>query len=190
MNQRHIEKILSRIGISAGMNGFRYIADALLMLDQEGVDDVKYTYLYHRVARKNRSTADRVERSMRYAFSKARGKSACRDLVEYYIGLDNRSNSASLQLLYLRARAEEDALTKKRQAMQERITEVPRQPIDDAADRLIRQMLSQRNVPSKGVADPIGESSGLGDYIFREHEDFREKLKGLVRELVREIMEN
>lgn len=77
MNQKHIEDILSRIGISCGMNGYRYIVDALLLLDQEGVDDVKYTYLYHLIARKNQSTADRVERDMRYAFSRAREKNTC-----------------------------------------------------------------------------------------------------------------
>ncbi len=87
MNQKHIEDILSRIGISCGMNGYRYIVDALLLLDQEGVDDVKYTYLYHLIARKNQSTADRVERDMRYAFSRAREKNTCRDLVEHYIGM-------------------------------------------------------------------------------------------------------
>lgn len=34
MNQKHIEDILSRIGISCGMNGYRYIVDALLLLDR------------------------------------------------------------------------------------------------------------------------------------------------------------
>ena len=74
MNQKHIEDITvphryflwnERVSV--------YCWTLFLLLDQEGVDDVKYTYLYHLIARKNQSTADRVERDMRYAFSR-RGK--------------------------------------------------------------------------------------------------------------------
>lgn len=204
MNQKHIEDILSRIGISCGMNGYRYIVDALLLLDQEGVDDVKYTYLYHLIARKNQSTADRVERDMRYAFSRAREKNTCRDLVEHYIGMVNRSNSASLQLLYIRIKAEENAAARKKREIQKRISDmtsgeaasrtemrsVPRQLSDEVADRLIRQMLRpETKFTVEEETDLCTEVPGLGTYMFEEQGEFREKLKGLVRELVREIME-
>ena len=188
MNRKHIEDILSRIGIPYGMNGFRYIVDAVLILDQEGIDDIKYTYLYHLIANRNRSTIDRVERAMRYAFSSARKKNTCRDLVEYYIGLVNTSNSASLQLLYIRIRAEDAAAAKRKQEIQKRISE--RQFSDDVADRLIRQMLRpELKLTAEGNADPCPEIPGFGRYMFQEKEAFREELKSLVRELVYEIME-
>ena len=205
MNRKHIEDILSRIGIPYGMNGFRYIVDAVLILDQEGIDDIKYTYLYHLIANRNRSTIDRVERAMRYAFSSARKKNTCRDLVEYYIGLVNTSNSASLQLLYIRIRAEDAAAAKRKQEIQKRISDMKsgkiapdveekstleRQFSDDVADRLIRQMLRpELKLTAEGNADPCLEIPGFGRYMFREKEAFREELKSLVRELVYEIME-
>ena len=67
---------------------------------------------------------------------------------------------------------------------------VPRQLSDEVADRLIRQMLRpETKFTVEEETDLCTEVPGLGSYMFEEQGEFREKLKGLVRELVREIME-
>ena len=102
MNRTHIENILLQMGVPASIGGFRYIIDAMFFLEQEGTEDLKYTYLYHLIAKKHNSTVARVERAIRHAFSVARTKNADREMVEHYIGFIHKTNASSLKMFYLR----------------------------------------------------------------------------------------
>lgn len=63
---------LMEFGILPTVNGFNYIIDAVEMFDP----DMKATELYEEVARENNTTATKVERSMRYAFTRMDYKDA------------------------------------------------------------------------------------------------------------------
>ena len=108
MNRTHIENILLQMGVPASIGGFRYIIDAMFFLEQEGTEDLKYTYLYHLIAKKHNSTVARVERAIRHAFSVARTKNADRELVEHYIGFIHKTNASSLKMFYLRLKEDEE----------------------------------------------------------------------------------
>ena len=108
MNRTHIENILLQMGVPASISGFRYIIDAMFLLEQEGTEDLKYTYLYHLIAKKHNSTIARVERAIRHAFSVARTKNADRELVEHYIGFIHKTNASSLKMFYLRLKEDEE----------------------------------------------------------------------------------
>ena len=108
MNRTHIENILLQMGVPASIGGFRYIIDAMFFLEQEGTEDLKYTYLYHLIAKKPHSTVARVERAIRHAFSVARTKNADREMVEHYIGFIHKTNASSLKMFYLRLKEDEE----------------------------------------------------------------------------------
>lgn len=115
MNKNQIENVLIEMGIPASINGFRYITDALLILDSEENRNVKYTYLYYMIARKNDSTPARVERSIRHAFDLARNCKTDFEIVDHYIGFVNCSNSASLKMLYMRISEQNEPVPVKRE---------------------------------------------------------------------------
>lgn len=193
MNQKNIEDILLRMGIPASVIGFRYIVDAILFLNREGTEDVKYTYLYYLIAKKNQSTIERVERAIRHALSIARKKEANHDLVEHYIGFIHKSNSSSLKLFYLRLKEEEEE--KKDQNDNLRILgepgknseTMPRRVIDrrvpqDVAERLIEQITQQ------SVEEITADDEVFHLYILHDRAVFREQLRRLVKELIFEIV--
>lgn len=103
INRQTIENTLIQMGVPANISGFQFICEALEILDADGCENVKYTYLYAKIAKDHHSNPSRVERAMRHAFEIARD---CRggdyELIDHYIGFVNCSNSASLKQLYLR----------------------------------------------------------------------------------------
>lgn len=193
MNQKNIEDILLRMGIPASVSGFHYIADAMLFLDKEGTDDIKYTYLYYLIARKNKSTVERVERAIRHALSIARKKDVNHDLVEHYFGFIHKSNSSSLKLFYLRLK-EEDAAAEQwaEEKKDEKNVEgtginIPQRVINrrvpqDVAERLIEQVTQQ------SIEEITGDEEVFHLYILHDRTVFREQLRKLVKELIYEIV--
>lgn len=192
MNQKNIENILLRMGIPASVSGFRYIADAMLFLEREGTDDIKYTYLYHLIARKNQSTIERVERAIRHALSIARKKDVNHDLVDHYFGFIHKSNSSSLKLFYLRLKEEENIKQQSEERKNEKNSEeikknIPQRVINrrvpqDVAERLIEQVTHQ------SMEEITEDDEVFHLYILHDRAVFREQLRRLVKELIYEIV--
>lgn len=106
MNRKKVEDILLEIGIPASIKGFKYITDAMMILDKE--ESFKYTALYHEIGKMNDSTASQVERAIRHAFSVARNCKGDYEMVKHYIGFINCENSSSLKLLYKRIKEDKN----------------------------------------------------------------------------------
>lgn len=99
-----IENALMKMGIQAGIQGFDYIVDILLLLDANPRE--KWMNLYEKTANKYGTTCIRVERGIRYAFECARKADACKKEVDHYIGFNYSSNSKSLSKMYLMLKRE------------------------------------------------------------------------------------
>lgn len=143
MNKNQIENVLIELGIPASINGFVYITDALLILNKEENRNVKFTYLYHMIARKNDSTPARVERSIRHAFDLARNCKTDFEIVDHYIGFVNCSNSASLKMLYMRIAEENQSRPEQKK---EPVREAKEEIIgisEEQIKRLVREMLKE-----------------------------------------------
>lgn len=106
MERVKIENVLLELGVPSSIKGFRYITDAIILLDTEGWENPCWTTLYRTVGELNQTTASRTERAIRHAFDS--GRNHCRDTIklEYYIGMVN-NNSGSLSKLHTRLRQEE-----------------------------------------------------------------------------------
>jgi len=139
MNRNQIENVLIEMGIPASINGFCYIADALLLMDEEENRNVKYTYLYHMIARKNDSTPARVERSIRHAFDLARNCKTDFETVDYYIGFVNCSNSASLKMLYMRIKEK----CKKRPVQIEKKEEPAKEELISITEKQLKMLVKE-----------------------------------------------
>ena len=109
MNQNEIEMTLLKMGIPGSVKGFRYIVDAIMLLDKDDWKDPKWTALYHTVGKMNNTTESRVERAIRSALESVRGKNGNVDEVNKYIGFINCNSSASLMSLYKNIKAEQTA---------------------------------------------------------------------------------
>lgn len=101
MDREKIENTLLDIGIPASINGFKYIVDAVIYIDNYGNGNIMKK-LYPNVAEINKTTANRVERSIRHALKIGMGEHCNKRLSEYYIGNGNNTNASSLSLLHLR----------------------------------------------------------------------------------------
>ncbi|MDD6039208.1 MAG: sporulation initiation factor Spo0A C-terminal domain-containing protein [bacterium] len=110
ISRQAIENVLIQMGVPANISGFQFICEALEILDEDGCENVKYTYLYAKIAKNHHSNPSRVERAMRHAFEIARDcRSGDYELIDHYIGFVNCSNSASLKQLYLRIMQKQQA---------------------------------------------------------------------------------
>lgn len=111
MNRKYVEDTLLKLGIPASIKGFKYITDAIMLLDEKEWKDPKYTALYYYIGKMNGSTAARTERAIRHAFSVARSCKGDFDLVNHYIGFINCENSNSIASLYRTLKYEMDHMT-------------------------------------------------------------------------------
>lgn len=107
MNRKQVEDVLLKAGVPASILGFRYIADAMLLLDDAEWKNCKWTALYAKIGKDNQTTASKVERAMRHAFERTRTVGDI-EMVNRYIGFDNEENSNSLMTLYMRLKSEEE----------------------------------------------------------------------------------
>ena len=105
MERKRTEQILLQMGVPCCIKGFRYIADAVEILENDM--DVSMTkYLYPTIASRHATTASRVERAIRHAFEVARSEKGDFDIVNQYIGFMNCTNSASLCSLTMHLKEE------------------------------------------------------------------------------------
>lgn len=104
MTRNFVEKKLLEIGIPAGIQGFLYITDAIMLMDKEKEEfcsNGKMTWLYDMVAEKNFTSGSCVERSIRFAFGAIRKDETRRSIADHYIGLEKTQNKHSLFKLYM-----------------------------------------------------------------------------------------
>ena len=109
MNKRAIEEILLKIGVPAGIKGFRYITDALMLLDTPEWKNAKFIALYEKIGEMNSTTGSRVERCIRHAFESARAHRGETEDILRYIGGKKTVNSDALKILYTRMKNECEA---------------------------------------------------------------------------------
>ena len=104
MTRNFVEKKFLEIGIPAGIQGFLYITDAMMLMDkdkEEFCSNGKMTWLYYMIAKKNFTSGACVERSIRFAFETIRKDETRRSIAEHYIGLEKTQNKHSLFKLYM-----------------------------------------------------------------------------------------
>lgn len=106
MNRAKIEDVLLKMGVPAGIKGFAYIADAVEYIDKHGTDIRITKDLYPDIAKARNTTASRVERAIRHAFSFCYEKKGDYETIEKYIGFTNRTNFSSLVRLHMKLKQE------------------------------------------------------------------------------------
>lgn len=106
MDRAKIEGALLAMGVPAGIKGFTYIADAIQIFDEIGTRIFITKELYPAIAKKNDTTAKRVERAIRHALGVARSCKVDYEIVNHYIGFINCENSSSLKQLYMMLKRE------------------------------------------------------------------------------------
>lgn len=109
IRRKLIEDVLMKICIPTSILGFKYIVEAIVILDRD--PNIKMGELYCKIAEKCQSHPSRVERVMRHAFGISRSSIYNGDLVEFYIGLEKVSNTESLHRLYYKLERKERELT-------------------------------------------------------------------------------
>lgn len=108
MNRNKVEDVLFSMGIMAHIKGFKYIVDALEVIDKEGCGISMTKILYPEVAKMNHTTGSRVERAIRHAISIGNSEVGDYEVFEKYIGHINTTNGAALTSLYKHIKREEE----------------------------------------------------------------------------------
>ena len=100
-----ITRILHELGIPAHIKGYQYLRDAITMVvnDREMMDSVT-KILYPAIAKKNQTTASRVERAIRHAIEVAWGRGKMETIEELFgytisIGKGKPTNSEFIALI-------------------------------------------------------------------------------------------
>lgn len=106
MKNRAINALIE-MGMPADLKGFRYIVDAMCLLESTEWRYGKITALYAKLAKMNDTTPSRTERAIRHAFSLIIEKGMLKT-VEKYLTLQNTSNGNLLHVFYLRLKQEEE----------------------------------------------------------------------------------
>lgn len=107
MNRAKIEDTLLAMGVPAGIKGFNYIADAIEIFDERGMNISITKELHPAIAKKNNTTPSRAERAIRHAFEVVRSYKGNLEVVEKYIGFTNCNNYSSLKQLHMMLKREE-----------------------------------------------------------------------------------
>lgn len=100
MRNKAINALLE-MGMPADIKGFDFIVDAMEMFQNEEIRNGKTTFLYALIAKKNDSTAPRIERAIRHAFSVVLTKGNL-EMAEKYLSLQRTTNGNLLHVLYIR----------------------------------------------------------------------------------------
>ncbi len=100
MKKEFVEHVLIAMGMPVKLKGFKYIVEAVLLLDTPEWQEPKWTALYYKIARLYGDTESRVERAIRNAFTTTRTRVTNYELIDHYIGFTNCQNSNSITFLY------------------------------------------------------------------------------------------
>lgn len=105
MKNKAINALLE-MGMPTNIRGFEYIVDAMILFESEEWRTSKTTALYYGIGKRNKTTAARVERAIRYAFGIVL-KRGCKEIIGKYLTMQNPTNSNLLHTFYLRLTQEE-----------------------------------------------------------------------------------
>lgn len=97
---------LIEMGMPADIKGFQYIVDAMCLFEDDKFRNMPITELYIHLGQKNDTTASRVERAIRHAFSGVLTKGVL-ETVEKYLTFHRPTNGNLLHVFYLRLTQEE-----------------------------------------------------------------------------------
>lgn len=111
MQRGAVEKALVDIGAPIQNKGFKYIVDAVILLDTEEWKNPKWISLYDYIGKMNGTTGRRVERAIRHEFSRARNNDKTAEHAEKYIGSSARCNSGSIKTLYFTLKRDEEEVS-------------------------------------------------------------------------------
>lgn len=101
MKRELVEKVLMEMGMPVKLKGFKYITDAVMLLDTPEWRNPKWTAMYYKIAAMNQDSASKVERAIRNAFATTRNRVSDYEKIEHYIGFTNCENSNSITFLYM-----------------------------------------------------------------------------------------
>lgn len=93
--RKKVENALIELGVTPDLNGFEYITEFVWIISS-AVSKIPTTTVYEMVPERKGTTALRVERAIRHAFSKIDKNSGA---YKKYIGIDKSANSALLYTL-------------------------------------------------------------------------------------------
>lgn len=100
MKRNYVEQVVMDMGTPVGTKGFKYIVDAVMLLDNTKWHGAKWSSIYWKIAKTNDSTVSKVERNIRTALAATRNNLDNYDTVNHYIGYSNCQNSNSLSMLH------------------------------------------------------------------------------------------
>jgi len=112
MKRELVEKVLMEMGMPVKLKGFKYITDAVMLLDTPEWRNPKWTAMYYKIAAMNQDSASKVERAIRNAFATTRNRVSDYEKIEHYIGFTNCENSNSITFLYMNLKKEFQCLFK------------------------------------------------------------------------------
>lgn len=100
-------KALLEMGMPADIKGFRHITDIMCLYENdEDYITGNLMCVYEKIAEQNNTTASRVERAIRHAFSGIL-KSGEPKLIKKYLSTPKNKNGSLLATLYYRLKLEE-----------------------------------------------------------------------------------
>ena len=99
--KKKVINALIELGIPVSIKGFQYIVDTICLMQDKSWRNGKITALYYKVGEMNETTASKVERAIRHAFSVAVSKGNP-EIVNKYLSFQNTTNGNLLHTLYLR----------------------------------------------------------------------------------------
>lgn len=137
MNRNKVEDVLFAMGIPANVKGFKYIVDAMEIIERDGCTVSITGVLYPEVADMNRTTPSRMERAIRHAFEIANSERGDYGVFEKYIGHINTNNGAALTSLYKRIKREEE---EEKADMANRIAEISPE-LESVIRKVVREEL-------------------------------------------------
>ena len=146
MKKEMIERVLIEMGMPVKLKGFRYIVDAVMLLDTPEWQNPKWTALYYKIAVMNQDTPSRVERAIRNAFTTTRNRVADYEMIEHYIGFTNCENSNSIVYLYKNIKrdfSEDECVSFQKQEAEPEILENFNEVTADMIRNIVRQTLKE-----------------------------------------------
>ncbi len=100
MKNRAINALIE-MGMPADLKGFKYIVDMMVLYQDEDERFAGVISNYITIAQKRKTTASKVERAIRHAFSIVLTKGDLK-AVEKYLSLQQTTNGNLLHVLYIR----------------------------------------------------------------------------------------
>lgn len=133
LSRKMIENTLLEIGVPAGVKGFRYITDEIMLIDEHDGANIKFIKVYEQIAKDNNTNGSLVERAIRHALKAAREGKWKSEKTIHYIGDKTHANGNSLMMLYMRLKDAEERTKTEEESTEEMIRRIVREELRSAA---------------------------------------------------------